>query len=184
MQQSKQHVASPELNRDEVSITISAWMDGDEVDLASEVLSTEHGLEQWKLYHLIGDTLRTPELAVTRGETLAARVHAAVAAEPAIIAAPKPVSKIEDRPQRKAHWIRRYGLPGLAMAAAVASVIWVARPLIVPEMGNVPSQMANAPSANVMASNADMPAVRDYVSAHRSMSGPSAVRQVSFGASR
>jgi sigma-E factor negative regulatory protein RseA len=70
------------------------------------------------------------------------------------------------------------------MAAAVASVVWVARPLLVPEMGQSNAQVAATPATNVVASNADMPAVRDYVSAHRQISGPSAVRQVSFGASR
>lgn len=184
MQQSKQQIADSVAPVDEVSMAISAWMDGDEIDTATEALGSEHGIEQWKLYHLIGDTLRTPELAMVRGETLAARVHDAVAAEPVIIAAPRPSVQTENQQARKTHWMRRYGLPGLAMAAAVASVVWVARPLIAPEMNNAASQMASASTANVVASNADMPAVRDYVSAHRLVSGPSAVRQVSFGASR
>ena len=184
MQQSKQQMQENEASLDAVSLSISAWMDGDdEVNLSPDVLDTEDGIEQWQLYHLIGDTLRTPELAIATGQTLAARVHAAVAAEPAIIAAPKPKTQPQQA-SRDTHWLRRYGLPGLAMAAAVASVVWVARPLLVPEMGQSNAQVAATPATNVVASNADMPAVRDYVSAHRQISGPSAVRQVSFGASR
>lgn len=184
MQNFKQHTEGQNASLDEVSLTISAWMDGDEIDLPSKLLDSEHGIEKWKLYHLIGDTLRTPELAIRHGDALVSRVHDAVAAEPAIIAIPKTKLREVSPSQRNQHWFRRFGLPGLAVAAAVASVVWVARPLIVPEMNNGSPQMASTSATNVMASNADTPEVRDYVTAHRTMSGPSAVRQVSFGTSR
>ncbi len=65
------------------------------------------------------------------------------------------------------------------MAAAVASVVWMARPFFVPEAGAPVQQMASADPAG-----AKSPAIRDYVTAHRQIAGPTGVRQVSFGASR
>ena len=80
--------------------------------------------------------------------------------------------------------LRRVVWPSVAMAAAVASVVWVARPLFVPELSAPSAQTAkvNAPSSVV--TNLEASAVRDYVTAHRQISGPSNVRPASFGAPR
>jgi sigma-E factor negative regulatory protein RseA len=77
--------------------------------------------------------------------------------------------------------------PGFAMAAAVASVIWVAKPFLLPELSSPAEQVAEVISVQParpieVAFNA--PVVRDYVNTHREMSGPANVRQVSFGAMR
>jgi sigma-E factor negative regulatory protein RseA len=183
MQQSKQQIPEHEAQLDPVSLSISAWMDGDDVTLSPDVLNSKDGIEQWQIFHLIGDTLRTPELATARGQTLVARVHAAVAAEPTIMAA----ASAEIRPQsavRKMYWLRRYALPGLAMAAAAVSVVWIAQPLWGPTIGSSSSQVAATHANNVVAPSADLHAVRDYISAHRQVAGPSAVQQASIGASR
>jgi len=110
-------------------LDISAWMDGDrDTEMPQELLSAQ-GRDTWDLYHLIGDTLRTPELAMAVSPSLSQRIAQELASEPAIVAAPKPqpVASKKLRFWGKAVW------PSVAMAAAVASVIWVAKPFMLPE---------------------------------------------------
>lgn len=80
---------------------------------------------------------------------------------------------------------KRLGMiwPSLAMAAAVVSVVWVARPFFVPDQMMPPlQQVAVADPVKPV----DPAAVNDYLQAHRQLSGPAAVRPASFtpGSSR
>jgi sigma-E factor negative regulatory protein RseA len=213
------------LTSTDVSVTISAWMDGDtQTSLPSE-LFTASGHATWQVYHLIGDTLRTPDLALSTQASLSQRVAQALAAEPALSLSAHalttregaPVAKngasASDSPQQDstpittasnaaessrlvsapetarkltplAKLLRRVVWPSVAMVAAVASVVWVAKPLFVPELSAPPAQTANANVQSPVVSNLEATAVRDYVTAHRQMSGPSNVRPASFGAAR
>ena len=196
---------SPEASEsgaEEFKLTISAWMDGDaDMAMPGEVF-TESGREAWHVYHLIGDTLRTPGLVRPVSAQFEQRLASAIAAEPSSVgqasigggvpatdsaraqpsirsAAPQ-LARPLGRPHRnplKTGW--RLVWPGLAMAAAVASVVWMARPFFVPESGGAVQQMASADPVG-----SKSPAMRDYVSAHRQIAGPTGVRQVSFGAAR
>jgi len=142
--------------------SLSAWMDGETPGARPEGLSTPAGREAWETYHLIGDVLRNPELARGPSPALRQRLAQAIEAEMTIVA-----------PRRRP---LRVGLSGLAVAAAVASVVWMARPYFSAGDGGGEVQvMADA-------AGADAPALRDYLEAHRQMAGPSAVRQVSFDA--
>ncbi len=178
MQDLKQNQGNRNISIDEVSVSISAWMDGDEQASMPDVLKTEQGKETWQLYHLIGDALRTPELALPPTVEFSSRVSQAIAAEPTILA-PGALAA-----GQSTSWMRRYGWPSFAMAAAVASVVWVARPFLVPEMSDSAPQVAVSSPARIVASNLDPSTVQSYVSAHRQVSGPAAVRQVSFGADK
>jgi len=178
MQDLKQNQNGLNVSIDEVSVSISAWMDGDEQASMPEVLKTEQGKETWQLYHLIGDALRTPELALPPATEFSSRVAQAIAAEPTILA-PHSLPANDN-----ASWMRRYGWPSFAMAAAVASVVWVARPFFVPEMVNQTAQVAVTSPSSVVASSLDPSVVQSYVSAHRQVSGPASVRQVSYGAAK
>jgi len=178
------HSAEPHSNPQELSVTISAWMDGDEAAPMPAAVLTQEGRQTWQVYHLIGDTLRTPELAIPAATDLRARVAQALVSEPAMIAAPRP-AQLEPKQKRVARVWRTVVWPSLAMAAAVASVVWVARPFLLPDSGVSGAQMASttAPKSAVPY-NVDTRAVQDYVSAHRQLSGPANVRQASFGTSR
>jgi sigma-E factor negative regulatory protein RseA len=174
----------------DASVTISAWMDGDaQTSLPSE-LFTASGHATWQVYHLIGDTLRTPDLAFSTQANLSRRVAQALVAEPALsgsargIASRERASEVPGKLTPMSKLLRRVVWPSVAMAAAVASVVWVAKPLFVPELSAPSAQTAkvNAPSSVV--TNLEASAVRDYVTAHRQLSGPSNVRPASFGASR
>ncbi len=162
---------------------ISAWMDGDAETDMPEHLASEQGQATWELYHLIGDILRTPGLALPAALSMQQRVSLALQNEPAIIAAAKPASKAKSdvRFWGKAVW------PSVAMAAAVASVIWVAKPFLLPELFSPAEQVAEsvpAQPSRAMEVALNAPVVRDYVNTHREMSGPANVRRVSFGAMR
>lgn len=170
---------------------ISAWMDGDaETDMPTHLTSTQ-GQSTWDLYHLIGDTLRTPALALPATHSLQQRISQAIALEPAIVAAPAPASRSQLASAATAtNGLRSWGRtvwPGVAMAAAVASVIWVAKPFLLPELATSSEQIAEVTPAQPVRSTEvafNAPVVRDYVNTHREISGPANVRQVSFGAMR
>jgi len=147
--------------------SLSAWMDGEAPGAWPDDLSTPAGRETWETYHLIGDVLRNSELARGPSPAFRERLAQAVESEMTIVA-----------PRRRP---LRIGLSGLAVAAAVASVVWMAKPYFT-------GGQNGASDVQVMADAgaADAPALRDYLEAHRQMAGPSAVRQVSFdvGATR
>ena len=191
-----------EFGADEFKLTISAWMDGEAETAMPGTVFTDSGRETWHVYHLIGDTLRAPELVRPVSAQFQQRLASAIAAEPSsgsqasieggvpatanplaepsIRAAATQLAQPQVHPHRnplKTGW--RLVWPGLAMAAAVASVVWMARPFFVPEPGAVVQQMASAESVG-----STSPAMRDYVSAHRQIAGPTGVRQASFGAAR
>lgn len=142
--------------------TLSAFMDGESPDTWPVDLDTANGRQTWDTYHLIGDVLRSPELAITPSAAFRARVSRAIEDELPIVAAPR-----RSRPVR-------IGLSGLAVAAAVASVVWVAQPYF--GRDEAPARVQTLAEAGA----ADAPALGEYVEAHRQVAGPSAVRQVSF----
>jgi len=170
---------------------ISAWMDGDaETDMPTHLTSAQ-GQSTWDLYHLIGDTLRTPALALPETSSLQQRISQAIAQEPAIVASPAPTSRSLSAPAATGtNGLRSWGRtiwPGVAMAAAVASVIWVAKPFLLPELSLSSEQVAEVTPAQPVRSTEvafNAPVVRDYVNTHREISGPANVRHVSFGAMR
>lgn len=143
--------------------SVSAWMDGESSDINFPDLSSEQGRQTWDTYHLIGDALRNSDLAMSPSADFHARLSRALDAELPIVA-----------PQRRRSTLR-VGLSSLAVAAAVATVAWVAQPYI---MGGSSRPVETRTLAD--ASVSETPVLRDYLEAHRQMAGPSAVRQVSF----
>lgn len=157
---------------------LSAFIDGETGDEDFSDALGKPGLRaDWDVYHLIGDVMRSPGLAQPLHAGFSAKVAAAIASEPAIVAAPRRAVA------RRRKFVTRYGLPGLAAAAAVASVTWMAQPYFLPAgLGRNNATLA----ANVGAADAGrLPAgvqLADYLDAHRQYSGLSSVRQVSVGA--
>ncbi|AOI91658.1 sigma-E factor negative regulatory protein [Burkholderia pseudomultivorans] len=94
----------------------------------------------WAHYHLIGDALRSDELALSPAlsATFTARMSAALEAEPHLLApaARKPAA-------RTLLSLRRRVVPAFAVAAAAATLTWI----VVPQM-----QTAGAPGAVQVAS--------------------------------
>ncbi len=145
---------------------VSAWVDG-EADIRAEELDTPYGRQVWDAYHLIGDVMRSTDLAIQPSDRFYARVSAALDAEPAIVA-PLPLARRQ---------LLRVGLSGIAVAAALASVVWMARPFL---FGT------DAPASAPVVAQADEPdavdpGLADYMAAHQAMAGVGPVRQVSYG---
>jgi sigma-E factor negative regulatory protein RseA len=147
--------------------SVSVWMDGEGGDIRPDDLDSPYGRQVWDTYHLIGDVLRSEELAVKPTDLFYARLSKALDAEPSIVA-----------PQRRRYTPVRLGLSGLAVAAAVASVAWVALPYF--SGGGGAAQQAAA--TQVVASAGDDASLRDYLAAHSQIAGVGPVRQVSFDA--
>lgn len=147
--------------------SVSTWIDG-EGEIRPEELDTPYGRQVWDTYHLIGDVLRNQDLAIKPSDFFYARVSKAIDAEPHIVA---------PRMMRR-HGSVRVGLSGLAVAAAVASVVWVALPYISGPGSTEPA------ATQVVASAGDEAGLRDYLDAHREIAGVNPVRQVSFEVSR
>jgi sigma-E factor negative regulatory protein RseA len=163
--------ASKDARDDALYVQISAWVDGEiEGDLPG-ILATPHGRQAWDTYHLIGDTLRSGDLAVPANAGFQARLLQALEAEPAIVAPAAPANA--RRPLRMA-------LSGLAVAAAVAMVAWMIQPYLGgnPAPGPALADAAAAGPGNTAA--LDEASLHDYLEAHRQLAGPTAVRQVSF----
>jgi len=146
---------------------LSAWMDGDafgDEDLDAGLMHRHR--DTWDTYHLIGDVMRSRDLAITPSDAFQTRLSRALEAELPIVAAPR----------RRVPW--RMGFSGFAVAAAVATVVWVAQPYFETGVRTGGGQvLADAGSQAPMDAG-----LRDYLEAHRQMAGPSAVRQVSFEA--
>ncbi|ANN66225.1 sigma-E factor negative regulatory protein [Bordetella bronchialis] len=149
--------------------SVSAWMDGEGTEEWLDGLEVAEGKETWDTYHLIGDVLRNPELSITPSPAFQARLSAALANELPIVA---PRRRRALRPS----W--RFGLSGFAVAAAVASVAWVAQPYLAGTSDAPTAETRVLADASTTA--VDDPSLSDYLEAHRQLAGPTAIRQVSF----
>src|SRR3546814_12625672 len=85
--------------------------------MRADELDSPYGRHVWDTYHLIGDVLRNNDLGIKPSERFYARMSKAIDDEPSIVA-----------PQAHRPAPMRLGLSGLAVAAAVASVVRVALP--------------------------------------------------------
>lgn len=141
--------------------SISTWIDA-EADIRPEDLDTPYGRQVWDTYHLIGDVLRSEELAIRPTDFLYARISRAIDEEPPIVA-PRAL------PMRR---YARAGLSGLAVAAAVAAVAWVA----LPQFTATQPEGVETP----VLATAEPEGIHDYVAAHRDFTGVGPVRTVSF----
>lgn len=140
---------------------VSAWVDGDG-QIRPEELDTPYGRQLWDTYHQIGDVLRSDELSIVPSDKFYARLSKAIDEEPTILA-----PQYQSRPRAV-----RWGMPSLAVAAAVAAVAWVALPYF--------SSAPQAPQATPVLATVSDDAWADYVDAHRDMSGVGPARQVAY----
>jgi sigma-E factor negative regulatory protein RseA len=132
---------------------VSALFDGELGDEESRRLVTgvdDATARRWSEYSLIGDALRGD--AIGRSD-FGARLHAALAAEPTVLA-PRP---LEPAANRSYYWV--------AAAAAVAAIAWSVVSMAPQDGGNLAVPVA-ANSA-VPAGQADAGAVQAYLAAHQ-----------------
>ncbi|MBK1780996.1 sigma-E factor negative regulatory protein [Advenella sp. WQ 585] len=145
--------------------SISALIDGEDTRFDLENLDNSYGRQVWDTYHLIGDVMRSEELAIKPSDLFYARVSKAIDAEP-----------LPAVPARRLGL--RQGLSGLAVAAAVASVVWVVQPFMAEEQAA--PVVAPVVASQTAPSNELNRDYNDYIHAHRQMVGARPVHHVSY----
>lgn len=133
--------------QDERRLRLSALMDGElgeaeAAQLLAELADDPNGRDDWMLWHAAGDALRSSEVTALHSSRFAARVSLALNDEPAIVASRRRAAN----PHRT---VRGILLPGVAAAAAVTALSWVALPMLRGADEPVPQQAAVAVPAAV-----------------------------------
>lgn|SRR5690625_1030511 len=138
---------------------VSSWVDG-EAPLRPEELDSPYGRQLWDTYHLIGDVLRSTELAIEPSERFYARVSKAIDEEPTVFA-----------PQRS-NQLRKKRWPRMAVAAVMVLALgsW---------LGWRGEPEAEVPAPLLVQAGDELP-WNDYIDAHLSMAGAAPARYVSY----
>ena len=159
---------------------ISAFADGESTDAegALAVLRHPEQKEVWELYHRIGDSLRSDEMAFEMSADFASRLSARLDAEPTVVV---PAGAVVGKPVTQ-HASKRWTWPRLAAAAAVATGAFILTPELMNTL-NGDKVLAEAPSVispvatQVSISNATPegvmlrdPDIDDYLLAHQRFS--------------
>lgn len=111
--------------------------------------------QDWSLYHLIGDALRSDDLTMAPAaeSRFAATLSARLENESAFVAPSAPVTQLSSRRRGGAAsaWLARHGrmVPSFAAAAAVATLAWV----LVPSMHGVGTSHMSTQMAALNAPN-------------------------------
>ena len=134
--------------------SVSLWVDG-ELSIDADQLDTPYGRQLWDNYHLIGDVLRSDELALEPSELFYARLSKAIDDEPIVFA---------PRAQQASRW-RRIGISLAVLTLAVFSSWWYVQP----------TSIQDAP----LLANADE-MWADYIDAHHSLTGLEPANYVSY----
>lgn len=122
---------------------ISAWMDGelgpdDAAALLGRVEADPGLRERWTWLHVVQDAVRSHDVAAMASLDCDRRVDLALQSEPAYAR----------RRGLGGSSLRHLGLQGLALAAGVAAVVWIAVPLLrAPEDGRLASNPIQVPVA-------------------------------------
>jgi sigma-E factor negative regulatory protein RseA len=138
---------------------ISAFADGEladqQVDVVLAALRRPDGRADWEVYHQIGDVLRSDDMDVKLSSGFAARMAARLEMEPTIIAPAiadnSPSVVMPDRvaaaaSARAKRPIKRWAMPGMVAAAAVATAAFIATPQLMVAM----KSESTGPGAPVM----------------------------------
>lgn len=92
---------------------------------------------EWVTLHVVGDALRSNEVAALHAPDFCTRVSAALALEPTVLAP-------RESPPARSGALRRYLAPGVAIAASAAVIGFVAVPLLQAPTAVAPTQQLAA----------------------------------------
>lgn len=138
--------------------TLSSLVDGELDPAAADSLLTALCRDaelrnEWVTLHIVGDALRSSEVAAAHSTSFCARVAAALANEPTVLA-PRPAQA------SRSGTVRRYLAPGVAIAASAVVIAFVAVPLLQSPATVAPSQQAAATAVPIAAAPAAAEASR------------------------
>lgn len=145
-----------DMSREQISALADGELVDQQFDMALAVLRKSEGQVTWDLYHQIGDVMRSDEMGFSLSADFASKMSARLDAEPAIVApqlktaAPEQiiVRAVANGSAQRSRLIRRFAMPGAAMAAAVAAVVFV----VAPQQSAVVADATPAAAPVVMAS--------------------------------
>ncbi|GAB3547192.1 hypothetical protein GCM10027343_26120 [Noviherbaspirillum agri] len=128
-----------EMAREEISALMDGELAGHQVDVTLAALRQKEGRADWNVYHQIGDLLRSDDMAAPLSPGFAERMAARLNAEPAIVA-PITMPVLEEASEKASqpYRVKRWAMPGMVAAAAMAAVAFVATPqlMVATEEGN------------------------------------------------
>jgi sigma-E factor negative regulatory protein RseA len=131
----RRELSDRELNLERLSALIDGELDADEAAALFGELCRDRQLARlWSDLHLVGDALRSTEVAGCHAEGFCARVARALSSEPTVLAS-----------RRSQPGLRRFVVPGVAIAASIAAVGFIAMPLL---RTQEPPLIAAAPPAS------------------------------------
>lgn len=178
MKQTANDNISVALTMERISVLLDGEMDRTEADSAIAALCADAALRrQWHELHRAGDAIRSNEVAACDAGSFCTQVAAAIASEPTVLA---------PRAARASSPLRRYWMPGVAVAASVAAIGFIAVPLLrAPETMSVAKNLA-PPAVEVsvsdLAAQKALPTIakarqsfNPYLAAHRELAGNTVV---------
>ena len=163
------------VNLEQLSSLVDGELDRERAAALIDALCRDTDLQRrWAELQLVGDALRSSEVAACHVEGFCVRVNSALAAEPTILA-----------PLATRTALRRFVMPGMAIAASVAALAFIAVPLLRNPAPTVTAQRPDAAPAPVVAQNeapasvdakvpaaiANARALEPYFAAHRELTG-------------
>ncbi|MDB5771711.1 MAG: histidine kinase [Burkholderia sp.] len=170
-----------EMTREQISAFADGELADQHVDLALAALRKDDGHSDWELYHQIGDVLRSDDMDVKLSSGFAARMAARLEMEPAIVA-PMPVNPSSTTAAPAARPVKRWAVPGMVAAAAMATVAFITtpqlmvatkgepsgagKPVLASADGHIAVVSANAPEGVVLRD----PRIDEYLLAHQRFS--------------
>ena len=114
------------LTREQISALLDGELDEARTEAVLALLEQVEGRVAWELYHQAGDALRSEEIPLAMSPDFSRKLFARLDAEPIIIAPgaiPAPVHA-----PAGGSALRRFALPGMVAAAAVATVAFITTP--------------------------------------------------------
>ncbi len=132
-----------EITREQISVLADGELTDQHLDVALAALRQNDALADWEIYHQIGDVLRSDDMALGLSAGFAARMAARLEAEPIIVAPATSNDRLTvslPSPEtRTRHPAKRWAIPGMAAAAAMAVVAFVATPQLMVAMKGEPA---------------------------------------------
>lgn len=176
-----------------ISALVDGELDGDELAAALAVLSSDpQALQDWQAYHLVGDVLRSPDLAAgaLSSSAFLDRFSSRLAAEPPLAPAGRapagPLAGASRAEPANDAMFRWKLAAGFASVAAAVSVGWALLGSAVPQPSAPQLAAVPAPAGAVMIRN---PQLDELLAAHKQLGGSGAlqmpasfVRQATFDA--
>jgi sigma-E factor negative regulatory protein RseA len=162
------------VSAERVSVLVDGEMTQAEAEAAIRAVCADPSLRNiWHELHLAGDALRSHEVAACDAEGFCARVAAAIASEPTILA---------PRAMRSSRDSRRYWISGMAVAASIALIGFGAVPLlrspettVVANSGPPVEVSAQIALPTIVTARGSNPAITRYLAAHRELGGGTVV---------